>query len=65
MKGSKGLVSVLRESSENEAHFGHGWRGSQCHPPPQGGTGCSEMDDISLPHGWSCTEQEGPNNKKV
>ena len=21
--------------------------GSQCHPPPQGGTGCGEMDDIS------------------
>ena len=21
--------------------------GSQCHPPPQGGTGCGNMDDIS------------------
>ena len=32
--------------------------GAQCHPPPQGGTGCGEMDVISLPHGWFCTEQD-------
>ena len=46
-------------------------KGAQCHPPPQGGTGCDEMDVISLPHGWFCTEQDRglickkKNNKKA
>ena len=33
-------------------------KGSQCHPPLQGGTCCGEMDDISLPRGWSCIDQD-------
>ena len=55
---------ILMKFYEALAGFSYGFfrsrlQGSQCHPPPQGGTGFGEMDDISLPHGWSCTEQAG------
>ena len=33
-------------------------KGSQCDSPPQGGTGCGEINDITLPYGWSCIEQD-------
>ena len=39
--------------------------GSQCHPPPQGGTGCGEMDDISpSPMVGPALSRPGANKKK-
>ena len=39
--------------------------GSQCHPPPQGGTGCGEMDDISpSPTVGPALSRPGANKKK-
>ena len=39
--------------------------GSQCHPPPQGGTGCGKMDDISpSPTVGPALSRPGANKKK-
>ena len=38
---------------------------SQCHPPPQGGTGCGKMDDISpSPTVGPALSRPGANKKK-
>ena len=40
------ITRVMRSNPASRSRL----EGSQCHPPPRGGTGCGKMDDISPSH---------------
>ena len=66
MSWSSGLgTSLLTRGSCVRIPLRSRLEGSQCHPPPQGGTGCGKMDDISpSPTVGPALSRPGANKKK-